>query len=137
MDAEDTWTFQDKFDFIHVRCLAAAIRDWSKLVRQAFDATQPGGYAEYQDFDLSIYSLDGSLISDLEVAEWISTLRDASCSFNRDPCPGPELEGWLKDAGYQDVHHEKFILPIGDWPQYPHLVMSMSIQPSPIVRQHV
>ncbi len=39
-----------------------------------------------------------------------------------EPCPGPLLEGWVKDAGFTDVHHEKYVLPIGTWPADKHLV---------------
>ena len=124
-DAEETWTFQHQFDFIHVRYLAAAITDWPKLMRQAFDATKPGGWAEIQDFDITYYSEDGSLKPDHEIQKWITTLLNASRDFNRDPCPGSSLEGWMKDAGFQDVHHEKFKLPIGPWPKDKHLVRSL------------
>ena len=41
---------------------------------------------------------------------------------NIEPSPGPRLEGWVKDAGFTDVHHEKCILPVGTWPSDKHLV---------------
>lgn len=34
--------------------------------------------------------------------------------------PGPRLEGWVKDAGFTDVVHQRFKLPIGSWPKDPH-----------------
>lgn len=39
-----------------------------------------------------------------------------------EPCPGPLLKGWLKDAGFVDVVAERHILPVGTWPLDPHLV---------------
>lgn len=63
-DCEELWTFPEKFDVIHARYLAAAIVDWPKLVAQAFQFTNPGGYAEFQDYDLEYYSEDGSLTDD-------------------------------------------------------------------------
>ena len=36
--------------------------------------------------------------------------------------PGPKLEQWLKDAGFVNVHAERFILPYGVWPKDKHLV---------------
>ncbi len=121
-DAEEAWTFQHKFDFVHGRYLAAAIGDWPKLMRQAFDATKPGCYAEFQDFDLTYYSEDGSLKPEHEIQKWITTLLDASRSFQRDPCPGQKLAGWMRDAGFQGIHTEKYRLPIGPWPKDKHLV---------------
>ena len=63
-DCEETWTFPQKFDVIHARYLAAAIMDWPKLMAQSFQFTNPGGYAEFQDYDLVYYSEDGTLTDD-------------------------------------------------------------------------
>ncbi|KAL8699833.1 MAG: hypothetical protein Q9201_005780 [Fulgogasparrea decipioides] len=60
-DCEQPWTFTEKFDVVHARYLAAAIEDWPRLVSQAFEFTKPGGYAEFQDYDLQYYSEDGTL----------------------------------------------------------------------------
>lgn len=46
---------------------------------------------------------------------------DASHRFGRDLCPGPKLEGWMKDAGFEEIWHEKFRLPIGPWAKDKHL----------------
>lgn len=35
-DLESDWTFVNPFDFIYVRMLTGSIRDWPKLVGQAF-----------------------------------------------------------------------------------------------------
>lgn len=120
-DAEEPWTFQEKFDLVHVRYLAAAIADWPKMMRQAFENTKPGGWAEFEDFDLAYYSEDGSLKEEQHISKWITTLLDAAQEFGRDPCPGSKLEGWMKDAGFEAVQHEKFRLPIGPWPKNMHL----------------
>ncbi|KAL8638408.1 MAG: hypothetical protein Q9228_004439 [Teloschistes exilis] len=63
-DCEEPWTFTEKFDVVHARYLAAAIEDWPRLVSQAFQFTKPGGYAEFQDYDLEYYSEDGTLNDD-------------------------------------------------------------------------
>ena len=120
-DAEEPWTFQEKFDFIHVRYLVAAIVDWPKLVGQAFRNTKPGGWAEFQDFDASYYSDDGSLNEDHSLSVYVKTFNDASKVFGRDSKPGPKLEGWMKDAGFENIVHEKFRLPLGPWPKDKHL----------------
>lgn len=46
---------------MHVRYLAAAITDWPKLVQQAYDAIELECWAEFQDFDVTYYSENGSL----------------------------------------------------------------------------
>ena len=120
-DVEEPWTFQEKFDFIHARYLAAAIADWPKLVGQAFKHTKPGGWAEFQDFDPTYYSDDGSFKEDQSLYKYISTFIEASKGFGRDSMPGPQLEGWMKDAGFVNVVAERFRLPIGPWPKDKHL----------------
>lgn len=91
---------------------------------QSFDATEPGGWVEFQDFDLTYYAEDGSLKPEHSVQEWLTTLLDASRAFDRDPCPGPKLEQWMKDTGFEHVQHERFRLPIGPWPKDQHLASS-------------
>lgn len=120
-DAEEPWTFPEEFDFVHLRYLAAAIVDWPLLVRQTFRHTKPGGWAEFQDFDPSYYSEDGSLKPEMDVAKFIKTFMDAAQSFGRDSKPGPKIEAWMKEAGFENVVHEKFRLPIGPWPKDKHL----------------
>ena len=121
-DAEETWAFRDKFDFVHARYLAAAIKNWPKLAKQAFEHLTPGGTAEFQDFDLVYYSEDGSLKEEHDVQKWITELLQASRNFGRNPCPGPKLEGLMKDAGFENVTVHMFKLPIGPWPKDSHLV---------------
>ena len=58
---------------------------------------------------------------------WIDALLDASRKIGRDPRPGPKLEGWMKDAGFENVTHQMFPLPIGIWPKDPAMVSLLSI----------
>jgi len=120
-DAEDTWTFQHKFDLVHGRYLAPAISDWPKLIHQCFEATKPGGYTEFQEYDLNIYSEDGSLTPEHAETKWNKLGCNACVSFGKDPFPGAKLEGYLKEAGFEDVTNERFRLPVGPWPKDKHL----------------
>ncbi|KAI4119546.1 MAG: hypothetical protein LQ345_000543 [Seirophora villosa] len=124
-DCEEPWTFQEKFDVVHARYLAAAVKDWPRLTAQAFQFTKPGGYTEFQDYDLEYYSEDGTLGEErpnaVPISKWITTLLQASRDFQRDPCPGPKLEGWMRDAGFADVQATRYKIPIGPWPKDKHL----------------
>lgn len=137
-DCEEPWTFREKFDLIHIRYLAAAIADWPKLISQAFQFTKPGGYSEFQDYDIVFYSEDGTLTDDRELSsntmqttsnrmivpiqKWITTFIQAARDFGREPCPGPRLAGLMRDAGFQNVQEKKYKVPIGPWPKDKHLV---------------
>lgn len=104
--------------------MAAAITDWPKLIRQAFENTKPGGWAEFQDFMLDYYSQDGSLKPEHSISQWITTLLTASRDWGKDPSPGPSLERLMKEAGFVNVVAHKYPIPIGPWAKDKHLVSS-------------
>lgn len=92
------------------------------MVNQCYQHTTPGGWVELQDFDSQYYSQDESFIVDSFIRYWSDTLLDASRKFRRDPSPGPKLETYLQEAGFQDVKVEKYLIPLGPWPKDPKLV---------------
>lgn len=116
-DCEEPWTFQEPFDFIHTRYMTASIKDWPALARQCYANTKPGGWVEFQDFNFNYHSEDGSMTPDLAVTQWVSTLVEACRTFGREPCPGPSLAGWLKDAGFVNIEHVIRPAPVGPWPK--------------------
>jgi hypothetical protein len=67
------------------------------------------------------YSEDGSLKDEHKTAIWDRTFIDAGHKLGREPCPGPKLEGLIRDAGFINVRHHRFKLPIGPWAKDPHL----------------
>ncbi|KAL2133431.1 hypothetical protein VTI74DRAFT_2357 [Chaetomium olivicolor] len=120
-DIEAPWVFDAPFDFIFCRYMLASIKDWPTLVQKAHDHLNPGGWAEFQDFDVQYYSEDGSLKEDSSIMKWVNLLNGAANDVGRDPCPGPKLEGWVRDAGFTNVTHKMFRFPIGPWPKDRHL----------------
>ena len=80
---------------------------------------EPGGWCEFQDFDLQYYSEDGSLKPEDPLLFWISTLLDAAQQLGRDCNPGSKLEGWVKNAGFENIVHKRHKIPIGTWPKDP------------------
>ena len=83
--------------------------------------TKGGGYTELIDFDLSWTSPDGS-IENRPIQKLNQDFINGALETGKDPCPGPKLEQYLKDAGFQDVYAEKFVVPVGTWPADKHLV---------------
>ena len=121
-DVEETWTFRQKFDLVHVRYMAFSAHDWPKLVRQSCEHTAPGGWVEIQDFNLDYYSEDGSYREGKAVHKWATTLLQACRDFGVDPSPGPQVEQWLKDNGMQNVVAKRYRLPVGPWAKDKQLV---------------
>ncbi len=61
-DASKSWTWDDKaFDFIHIRYLNGAFKDWPAVFREAYRCCQPGGWIESCEFDPKFQCDDGSL----------------------------------------------------------------------------
>jgi hypothetical protein len=84
--------------------------------------TKLGGWAEFQDFDMNLYTDDNSLSPEDHTYKWAAGCIDAAKKMGREPSPGPRLEGWMRDAGFKNIQAEKFALPLGIWPKDPNLV---------------
>ncbi|KAF3811893.1 Secondary metabolism regulator LAE1 [Colletotrichum gloeosporioides] len=115
-DVESPW-IGPKYDFIFSRTMAGAIADWPQLAKNVFENTNPGGWAEFQDWDIVYYCDDGTLTEDTYTMKMDRMFLEACQMIGRDPCPGPQLEGWLKDAGFVNIRHKMFKIPIGTWPK--------------------
>lgn len=58
-DATLTWNWTDNtFDFIHIRYLFGAIRDWAALFKEAYRCCTPGGWIQTAEADVEILSDD-------------------------------------------------------------------------------
>lgn len=127
-DIEDQWNYEhDKFDFVHARYLAAAVRDWPRLVGQAFQNINPGGWFECQEWDYELQSFDNSLPPDSNWALFHAQINHRLESGGFDPSPAPKLEAYFKEAGFINVAAYRLIIPMGTWPKDPHLVCHSSI----------
>ncbi|KAF2258124.1 S-adenosyl-L-methionine-dependent methyltransferase [Lojkania enalia] len=117
-DLEDEWVYSSKFDYIHCRYMVCTIRDWPKLMRQAYKFLKPGGWVEFQDFDTRFYtSSGGEFNSESIIAEWADKLADGVRKFGIEPDPGPRIEGWVKEAGFANVVAKTLPFPVGTWPK--------------------
>ncbi|KAK0611708.1 S-adenosyl-L-methionine-dependent methyltransferase [Immersiella caudata] len=115
-DVEAPWVSQPPFDFIFCRYMTACISNWPLLVERIYENVAQGGWAEFQDFDLVFYSQDGALSQqDGNIGYWSNQMFEAVRQIGREPHPGPNLERWVCNAGFKNVHREKFKIPVGSW----------------------
>ncbi|KAL2005366.1 hypothetical protein VTN00DRAFT_2577 [Thermoascus crustaceus] len=116
-DVEDDWVDEDDpYDFIHSRFLSFSIKDFPKLIKECYKCTKPGGWVEFQDFDATCRSEDGTTVG-AAIEDYYRLIIDGFESQGYDTRPGPKLEGWFRDAGFVDVKAEKIRLPLGTWPK--------------------
>ncbi|KAL1995164.1 hypothetical protein VTN49DRAFT_1351 [Thermomyces lanuginosus] len=119
-DIESEWAYDnDPFDFIHARYLVVSIRDFGKLIKQCYRSVKPGGWVEFQDWDGYPYSEDGSL-DGTGLQKYFNEVYGAFEEAGYETRPGTKLEQWFKDAGFVNIHVEKFRVPYGVWPKDPH-----------------
>lgn len=78
---------------------------------------RPGGWVEFQDFDIDYYSQDGSLTKDHAMRRWLDYAYEAEPITGRTLRPGPRIEAWVKEAGFTNVQVVKNVLPLGPWPK--------------------
>ncbi|KAL1995846.1 hypothetical protein VTN49DRAFT_712 [Thermomyces lanuginosus] len=120
-DIESEWAYErNPFDFIHARYLAGSIKDFGRLIKQCYRSVKPGGWVEFQDWDPYPISEDGSL-NGTALQKYYDEVYGAFEEAGYVVRPGPKLEEWFKDAGFVNIHVEKFVIPYGVWPKDPHL----------------
>ncbi|KAL1971475.1 hypothetical protein VTN31DRAFT_2096 [Thermomyces dupontii] len=120
-DIESDWAYEnDPFDYIHARYLAVSIKNFGRLLKQCYQSVKPGGWVEFQDWDGYPISDDGS-IDGTGLRRYYDEVYSAFEKAGYEVRPGPKLEQWFKDAGFVNIHVEKFVIPYGVWPKDPHL----------------
>jgi len=120
-DVEQQWNYRQPFDFIFCRQLMFAIHDWPNLVKNVYNHLSPGGWCEFQDYDNIPTSDDGTVREDDDFVRWERLLIKASERMGTEPSPGPRLEQWVREAGFVNVTHRRFKVPIGRWPNDPRM----------------
>ena len=78
---------------------------------------KPGGWVEFQDFDMQFYSTDGTFVKGSSPDVWTNEIVEALKVFGMEPEPGPKLEAWVREAGFVDVNHVLLPIPVGVWPR--------------------
>jgi len=116
-DMESDWVYASPFDYIHARYLAGSIKDWPRLVSQAYDSLKPGGWIELQDFDMTFYTRGGEFKRGCPADVWPRQIADGIRTFGMEPEPGHQLEGWVRDAGFINVAAIPLPIPLGPWPK--------------------
>ncbi|KAL1961615.1 hypothetical protein VTN77DRAFT_1390 [Rasamsonia byssochlamydoides] len=118
-DIEAEWAYENTFDFIHARYLCYSIKDYRKLLKQCFNFTKPGGWVEFQDWDSLLRSEDGTT-KGTGIERYFTEVLKAFEKAGYPTRPGPSLEQWFHEAGFVDVHVQKYRAPLGAWPKDPY-----------------
>ena len=60
-DVDDSWVYNQPFDYIHGRYIISFSSDQAKLFRNIYDNLRPGGYVEIMETLMQVESVDSSL----------------------------------------------------------------------------
>ncbi|KAF7946347.1 hypothetical protein EAE96_009346 [Botrytis aclada] len=113
-DAEETWDFPHKFDFIHMRDLMMCFSDQKEVFRSAFDALAPGGYCQILDAKLPLVAIDDSMES-TGIAKWFEACVGAGEAGSRPWTNISKYMEWMEDIGFEEVTETIYHNPINDW----------------------
>lgn len=137
-DAENEWQFGQPFDYIHIRGMGGAIADWPKLIKQAYDNLNPGGWIEVLDFEAWASTDDESLPESSAYHQYQILLNEASEEFGKRMNVSPSFRQYIQDAGFSNVTEDSRKVPLSPWPRdrkqrklgrYMQIAMSDSLEP--------
>ncbi|KAK0707918.1 S-adenosyl-L-methionine-dependent methyltransferase [Lasiosphaeris hirsuta] len=119
-DAEANWTHKPgSFDYIHIRHMTSSIKDWPKLMSQAYTTLKPGGWIELQELRFIIMCDDGTLTEDDPVSGFIKNVRKGLAAVGVDLLAMEKNSTNLQAAGFVNVNEKIFKVPLGTWPRDP------------------
>ena len=121
-DIENDWSYHDEsFDYIHIRYMATAIRDWSRLIDRCYGTLRPGGIIEIIDMDLNYTSDDGTVTPKNRLRVFFDQLVSAMGTRGIRLTIAPEVPMILNNTGFVNIRYENPKLPMGWWPRDPRL----------------
>jgi hypothetical protein len=108
-DAEDGWTFEpNSFDYIHLRTMGGAIKDWDLLLGRIKESLKPGGWLEIQEYEGWLYSDTGELPPENAIHEWLTYIDEASTKIGLRVNIAASYHDWVKKAGFENVKDDVY-----------------------------
>lgn len=119
MDADEIWTFTNRFDFVHTRLMNGfAIKSWDFFYEQAWNSLEPGGWVENQEFDLCFGSDDGTMPKNGAVQQWEDLWESGIQRFGlTGRCYPDDMKQRMEAAGFINCQVKAFKIPVGPWPK--------------------
>ncbi|KAL0636180.1 hypothetical protein Q9L58_004854 [Maublancomyces gigas] len=115
-DAESDWTFKpDFFDLVHMRNLGGAVKNWDKLLGEAYKYCKPGGWIYMAEYEMAIFSDDGTLDNAPELQKYYELVSEAAEKTGRSFYMSKRLKPAIERAGFEKVHHQGAKIPLGPW----------------------
>ncbi|KAK1621557.1 S-adenosyl-L-methionine-dependent methyltransferase [Colletotrichum phormii] len=119
-DAEAEWLYpENSLDYVHVRNMGAAIKDWEKLLA----ALKPGGWIELQEMKWNFNCDDDTMPSDYALTKMMKLVWEGLGKFGIEADVADVNPKRLEDAGFVNQVEDVQKFPVGEWPKREDLKM--------------
>ncbi|RPA80085.1 S-adenosyl-L-methionine-dependent methyltransferase [Ascobolus immersus RN42] len=118
-DFEQPWTLniEKQFDFIHIRYLVGAVKDWKSFLQKCFAYVKPGGFIEISELDITRPTFQADGLPGTAIKTYTHHLGEAAAKAGARMDIVPTLAGLLGEVGFKEVKEKVFQVPIGTWPK--------------------
>ncbi|KAH7310755.1 S-adenosyl-L-methionine-dependent methyltransferase [Stachybotrys elegans] len=121
-DATANWTWgSENFDFIHIRYLFGAIRDWNALFQEAYRCCRPGGWVQSGECDVEFRSDDGTTELEPVLKTYKDLFQEGGKAMNVSFFVQELQQKAFDEAGFVEQKSARYKIPIGGWPKDPQL----------------
>ncbi|KAJ4190495.1 hypothetical protein NW767_011321 [Fusarium falciforme] len=126
-DATQPWTWNENhFDFIHLRYLFGAIKDWGALFKEAYRCATPGGWVQTVEADIEFRSDDDTIKLEPAFDTYHRLFREGGKALGSSFFVHEEQTKGFQEAGFEDVKIVDIKVgfsqfPCGGWPKDPKL----------------
>ncbi|KAL7624172.1 hypothetical protein AAE478_005729 [Parahypoxylon ruwenzoriense] len=120
-NVEEEWLQPpNSLDYIHSRQMAPTIRDWPRIIAEAYKALKPGGWLEIQDLKCVAKCDDDTMAEGDICALYAATLVGALGRLGINCFDVEKYPQFLKEAGFTNIKETILKAPLGTWPNDPH-----------------
>ncbi|KAF6821203.1 Demethylmenaquinone methyltransferase 5 [Colletotrichum plurivorum] len=117
-DVEADWLYaENSIDYIHLRHMAPSIKNWPRLLDQAFKSLKPGGWVEIQEMMWQFDCDDGSVSPDYGPTKMVENIKEALANFGMDLKAAASHGKRIEDAGFTNLTQDVKKVPVGVWPK--------------------
>ncbi|KAI0805280.1 S-adenosyl-L-methionine-dependent methyltransferase [Xylaria sp. FL0064] len=112
-DFNKEWSYDFKFDFIHLRHLGGLPE--THVVPTIYENLSPGGWAEFTEWVVSIQSTRNSFI-ETSFYKWLNFWKSGLKKIGQTVYYPLEYKRLLTEAGFRNVTERKYAVPVNPWP---------------------
>ena len=121
-DADDEWTYNHKFAYIHARFFCSFVTDFKGIVKKAYDHLEPGGLIELHELAMYADTFWGG-DDESALCEISTSMVQIMSGSSRDPFAVYKLTAMREEAGFVEVQEK-----VQPWPADRRLARRTKVQ---------